>query len=175
MIGDVEIACDFSADRPHAIVDSAKIKINSLDDRQPGVGEHRRRDAHEDVQTWSVRLEEGDDFGRKTMRERDTGREGGPRAGASQNEPTKAHDGHSLPPRHARIPSPLRRRDGGRMTCRVIARLCLVIGVLAYGTAADAQVLQGLSLFQQHCAACHAAPSADSRAPNRDALRDLYA
>ena len=106
------------------------------------------------------------------MRERDTGREGGPRADASQNEPTKAHDGHSLPPRHARIPSPLRRRDGGRMTCRVIARLCLVIGVLAYGTAADAQVLQGLSLFQQHCAACHAAPSADSRAPNRDALRD---
>ena len=51
MIRDVEIACDFSANRPHAIVDSAKVEINSLDDRQPGVAEHRRRDAHEDVQT----------------------------------------------------------------------------------------------------------------------------
>ncbi len=46
----------------------------------------------------------------------------------------------------------------------------LVCGLLASVSPARAQALQGLALFEQHCATCHAAPAADSRAPNRLAL-----
>ena len=52
------------------------------------------------------------------------------------------------------------------------ARLWPVIVALACAAPASAQVLQGLSLFQQHCGSCHGAAAADSRAPTRDALRD---
>jgi len=34
----------------------------------------------------------------------------------------------------------------------------------------DAQVLQGLVLYEQNCASCHSRPSPDSRAPSREAL-----
>src|SRR3954447_23786798 len=36
--------------------------------------------------------------------------------------------------------------------------------------AAGAQVLAGLSLFEQHCGTCHSSPAAGSRAPDRVAL-----
>jgi polyvinyl alcohol dehydrogenase (cytochrome) len=38
---------------------------------------------------------------------------------------------------------------------------------------AEAQALQGLPLFERHCAQCHNARGGDTRAPSRDALRDL--
>ena len=49
------------------------------------------------------------------------------------------------------------------------------IGLLAFGVAlcpsvARAQVLAGMSLFEQHCGTCHSAPAAGSRAPDRIAL-----
>lgn len=47
---------------------------------------------------------------------------------------------------------------------------CVLILLLA-PTAAWAQVIQALQLYEQHCASCHSAPAADSRAPSRQTLR----
>ncbi len=47
-----------------------------------------------------------------------------------------------------------------------VAALCL----LATAIPARGQALQGLALYEQHCATCHTRPAADSRAPNREAL-----
>jgi polyvinyl alcohol dehydrogenase (cytochrome) len=51
----------------------------------------------------------------------------------------------------------------------------LVLGValeLCLGARfAAAQGARGIAVFEEHCAQCHAAPAADSRAPNRDLLR----
>lgn len=45
-----------------------------------------------------------------------------------------------------------------------------LIALLAVPSAASAQVLSGLALFEQHCGNCHSAPAAGSRAPDRIAL-----
>jgi polyvinyl alcohol dehydrogenase (cytochrome) len=45
-----------------------------------------------------------------------------------------------------------------------------VVGAVLVATQADGQVLAGMSLFEQHCASCHSAPAAGSRAPDRIAL-----
>jgi polyvinyl alcohol dehydrogenase (cytochrome) len=46
-----------------------------------------------------------------------------------------------------------------------IGLLCAVVRFAA------AQGARGISVFEEHCAVCHAAPSPDSRVPNRDSLR----
>lgn len=55
-----------------------------------------------------------------------------------------------------------------------MAFLRLVTGALALlvldCTASNAQVLAGMSLFEQHCGRCHSAPAAGSRAPDRLSL-----
>jgi polyvinyl alcohol dehydrogenase (cytochrome) len=46
----------------------------------------------------------------------------------------------------------------------------LALGVVLIPAAASAQVLAGLSLFEEHCGVCHSSPAAGSRAPDRIAL-----
>jgi polyvinyl alcohol dehydrogenase (cytochrome) len=55
-----------------------------------------------------------------------------------------------------------------------VAILWLGIGLdLCFGVRfAAAQGARGIAVFEEHCAQCHAAPAPDSRAPNRDALRE---
>ena len=50
----------------------------------------------------------------------------------------------------------------------------VVIGLLLCVASrfAAAQGARGIAVFEEHCAQCHAAPAPDSRAPNRDALRE---
>jgi len=49
----------------------------------------------------------------------------------------------------------------------------MYLAVLCLGARfAAAQGARGIAVFEEHCAVCHAAPAADSRAPNRDALRE---
>ena len=48
----------------------------------------------------------------------------------------------------------------------------VTLAALAVAPAADAQVLQGISLFEVHCASCHASPT-DGRTPTKEALRAL--
>lgn len=57
-------------------------------------------------------------------------------------------------------------------------RLSIIVGVAAalavLGVArAEAQILSGMSLFEQRCGRCHSAPAAGSRAPDRVALSQL--
>jgi polyvinyl alcohol dehydrogenase (cytochrome) len=48
----------------------------------------------------------------------------------------------------------------------------VAIGLLCLGVRfAAAQGARGIAVFEEHCSVCHAAPAPDSRAPNRDALR----
>jgi polyvinyl alcohol dehydrogenase (cytochrome) len=48
----------------------------------------------------------------------------------------------------------------------------VAIGLLCFAVRfAAAQGARGIAVFEEHCAQCHAAPAPDSRAPNRDALR----
>jgi polyvinyl alcohol dehydrogenase (cytochrome) len=53
-------------------------------------------------------------------------------------------------------------------------QLAAATSVLVFGlfgtSAASAQVLTGLALFEQHCGSCHSRPGPDSRAPDRVAL-----
>lgn len=44
------------------------------------------------------------------------------------------------------------------------------LAILVWGSVAHAQALSGMALFEQHCGACHSAPGAGSRAPDRLAL-----
>jgi polyvinyl alcohol dehydrogenase (cytochrome) len=49
--------------------------------------------------------------------------------------------------------------------------LCLgALGAVLSASAVDAQVLTGLSLFEEHCGQCHSSPAPGSRAPDRVAL-----
>jgi polyvinyl alcohol dehydrogenase (cytochrome) len=49
----------------------------------------------------------------------------------------------------------------------------VAIGLLCVASRfAAAQGARGIAVFEEHCAQCHAAPVPDSRAPNRDALRE---
>ena len=50
----------------------------------------------------------------------------------------------------------------------LVAGACALL--LLGSTAAQAQVLAGMALFEQHCGRCHSTPSAGSRAPDRLAL-----
>src|SRR5438874_5411472 len=43
--------------------------------------------------------------------------------------------------------------------------------VLGAASQAEAQAIQALGVFEQRCGVCHTKPAADSRAPDRDALR----
>ncbi|MBS1818612.1 MAG: PQQ-binding-like beta-propeller repeat protein [Acidobacteria bacterium] len=54
------------------------------------------------------------------------------------------------------------------MSMRAVA--CAVVVLLLNASSSGAQVLTGLSLFEQHCGTCHSAPAAGSRAPDRVAL-----
>ena len=51
----------------------------------------------------------------------------------------------------------------------------LLVGLLLSAVPAGAQspVIQGIALFQEHCANCHGLARADTRAPDRDVLRQL--
>jgi len=59
-----------------------------------------------------------------------------------------------------------------RISVRTICAVALATigGLLASAAPAQAQALQGLALYEQHCSTCHTRPAADSRAPNREAL-----
>ena len=48
----------------------------------------------------------------------------------------------------------------------------VTLAALALSPDADAQVLQAISLFEVHCASCHASPT-DGRTPPKEALRAL--
>ena len=50
---------------------------------------------------------------------------------------------------------------------RALVLLCVPLAI----PSAWAQGARGIALFEEHCAQCHNAPGAGSRAPNRDALR----
>ena len=54
-----------------------------------------------------------------------------------------------------------------------MVRSCFAIAsiVLAFAAPASAQAIQALGLFEQRCGTCHSKPAADSRAPDRDSLR----
>ncbi len=49
--------------------------------------------------------------------------------------------------------------------------LLVAVALLARPVAASAQAIQALGLFEQRCGVCHTKPAADSRAPDRDSLR----
>src|SRR5262245_3966554 len=49
--------------------------------------------------------------------------------------------------------------------------LPIVVALLVQPAAASAQAIQALGLFEQRCGVCHTKPAADSRAPDRDSLR----
>jgi polyvinyl alcohol dehydrogenase (cytochrome) len=60
------------------------------------------------------------------------------------------------------------------MTTRTMRILSVFCGsVLLLGAQASGQSPDGSAVFQKACAACHAQPAADSRAPDREALRQL--
>jgi polyvinyl alcohol dehydrogenase (cytochrome) len=56
------------------------------------------------------------------------------------------------------------------MTRRYFAGF-VVAGVFGVASAAEAQAIQALGVFEQRCGICHTRPAPDSRAPDRDALR----
>ena len=49
--------------------------------------------------------------------------------------------------------------------------LLLSVCMCAWPVSASAQAIQALGLFEQRCGSCHTKPAADSRAPDRDSLR----
>src|SRR4029079_5128887 len=49
--------------------------------------------------------------------------------------------------------------------------LLLSLCVGAWPASASAQAIQMLGLFEQRCGTCHTKPAADSRAPDRNSLR----
>src|SRR5436309_2068698 len=49
----------------------------------------------------------------------------------------------------------------------------IATALLLAPAAARAQAVQGIQLFEQHCAACHGSTAAANRAPGRETLRDL--
>ncbi len=49
--------------------------------------------------------------------------------------------------------------------------LLLSLCVAAWPASASAQAIQALGIFEQRCGSCHTKPAADSRAPDRDSLR----
>src|SRR6476620_10971813 len=49
--------------------------------------------------------------------------------------------------------------------------LLLSLCVAAWPASASAQAIQMLGVFEQRCGSCHTKPAADSRAPDRDSLR----
>ena len=53
------------------------------------------------------------------------------------------------------------------------SRLLALIATVLLGAAslAEAQAIQALGIFEQRCGTCHTKPAADSRAPDRDSLR----
>ena len=51
--------------------------------------------------------------------------------------------------------------------------LLLSVWVCAWPASASAQAIQALGLFEQRCGSCHTKPAADSRAPDRDSLRQI--
>ena len=57
------------------------------------------------------------------------------------------------------------------MTKRAVM-LCVALTACAVPSTAGAQVLQEISLFEAHCASCHASPT-DDRTPTKEALRQL--
>ena len=57
------------------------------------------------------------------------------------------------------------------MTKRAVM-LCAALTACAVPSTAGAQVLQEISLFEAHCASCHASPT-DDRTPTKEALRQL--
>jgi len=56
---------------------------------------------------------------------------------------------------------------GGAMKNLLLLSLC----VGAWPASASAQAIQALGVFEQRCGSCHTKPAADSRAPDRDSLR----
>ena len=54
-----------------------------------------------------------------------------------------------------------------------MVRSCFAIASIVFASAApaSAQAIQALGLFEQRCGTCHTKPAADSRAPDRDSLR----
>src|SRR5438105_4155830 len=52
-------------------------------------------------------------------------------------------------------------------------KVTFVAAILALATSAFAQTLDGDAIYQKSCASCHQQPGADSRAPNREALRQF--
>ena len=59
------------------------------------------------------------------------------------------------------------------MRNEVILIMASALAALVLPARASAQAIQAATLFEQQCAACHAAPAADSRAPSREALRSF--
>ena len=57
-----------------------------------------------------------------------------------------------------------------------MVRSCLAIASIVFASAApaSAQAIQALGLFEQRCGTCHTKPAADSRAPDRDSLRQHF-
>ena len=59
------------------------------------------------------------------------------------------------------------RYHGAAMKNILLLSLC----VAAWPASASAQAIQALGIFEQRCGSCHTKPAADSRAPDRDSLR----
>src|SRR5262245_14018908 len=50
--------------------------------------------------------------------------------------------------------------------------LQMTLLLVAAARVAEAQALQGINLFEQHCSSCHASPEPGSRTPNRQTLSE---